>query len=48
MMRRLDKCWYRVLGVVHLWVVRRAQASYRREVLRHLRRHVGWQRPLLN
>ncbi len=34
MMRRVDRLWYRLLGVVNGWVVRRAQAHCRREMAR--------------
>ncbi len=48
MMRRLDKVWFRLLGVVHAWVQRRGQAHCRREKLRRLRRFLAWQKTHLN
>lgn len=48
MMRKIDKVWFRLLGVVHGWAVRRGQAHCRREKLRRLRRHLAWQRSYLN
>jgi hypothetical protein len=48
MMRRVDKYWYRVLGAVHGWVVRRARAHSGREKMRRFRRYVAAQRAHLN
>ena len=48
MMRRLDKCWFRLLARVNGWVVRRARAHCRRETLRRLERELSWQKPHLN
>ena len=48
MIWRLDNLWYRVLGVVNGWVVRRARAHNRRELLRRFGRHVAWQKAHLN
>ncbi len=48
MIWRLDRLWFRVLGVVHRWLLRRFQAFCRRELLRRLRRQVAWQKPHLN
>ncbi len=36
--RALDKCWFRVLGGVHRWTIRRADAHCRREKHRRFRR----------
>ena len=41
-------CWFRLLGAVHRWVVRRAQAHCRRETLRRFRRQLAWQKAHLN
>ena len=48
MIRKLDKVWFRVLGVVHGWVLRRGVAHCRREKLRRLRRLVALQKAHLN
>ena len=48
MMRRLDKCWFRLLATVNGWVVRRARAHRRREMLRRLERYLASQKPHLN
>ena len=48
MILSLDRCWLRVLGAAHGWLLRGAQAHYRREILRRVRRHVAWQRAELN
>ena len=48
MMRRLNKYWFRVLGAMHGWVVRRGRAHCRREALRRLERHLEWQKAHLN
>jgi hypothetical protein len=47
-MRRLDRCWFRVLAAVNGWTVRHARAHCRREALRQLRRHLECQKPQLN
>ena len=48
MIRKLDKWWFRLLGKVHGWTVRRAQAHCRREKMRRLRRHMEWQKSQRN
>ena len=48
MIRRLDKCWIRVLRVALDWVCRHGHAHYRREAVRRLRRELAWQNPHLN
>ena len=48
MIRRLDKAWFRLLGVVHCWTVRCAEAHCRREQMRRLRQHLAWQKAHLN
>ena len=48
MMWRLDRYWFRLLGAAHGWVLRRAQAHYRRETMRRLRQHLAWQKAHLN
>jgi hypothetical protein len=48
MMRRLDRVWFRLLGAVHSWALRRGQAHCRREKWRRLRRHLAWQKAHLN
>jgi hypothetical protein len=48
MMRKLDRCWFRVLAAAHRWMVRRAQAHYRREKMRRFRKFLAWQKAHLN
>jgi hypothetical protein len=48
MIRKLDRYWFRVLGAVHGWVLRRAQAHCRREMVHRLERHLAWQKAHLN
>jgi hypothetical protein len=48
MIRKLDKLWFRLLGVLYCWAVRCAQAHFRREKLRRFRRHLAWQKTHLN
>ena len=48
MMQRVDKYWFRLLGAVHGWVLRRGVAQCRREKLRRLRRFLAWQKSHLN
>ena len=38
MIRKLDKLWFRVLGFIHCWTIRQAEAHCRREKLRRFRR----------
>ena len=44
MIRKLDRLWFRLLGRLHNWVVRCAQAHCQREKLRRFRRHQAWQK----
>ena len=48
LLRSVDKYWFRFLGVVHRWAVRRGQAHGRREKVRRFRRHLAWQNHHLN
>ena len=48
MIRQLDRCWFRMLAAGYYWILRRARAHCRREMLRRLRRHVAWQKAHLN
>ena len=48
MFRKLDKLWFRLLGLLYRWAVRRGQAHCRREKLRRFRRHLAWQTAHLN
>ncbi|HMP82595.1 MAG TPA: hypothetical protein PKA41_07795 [Verrucomicrobiota bacterium] len=48
MIRKLDKLWFWLLGVIHRWRLRRGQAHCRREKLRRFRRHLAWQKAHLN
>lgn len=43
MIRKLDKLWFRLLGVVHRWTLRRGVAHCRREKWRRFRKHLEWQ-----
>jgi len=48
MIRKLDKFWFRLLGVLFRWALRRGQAHGRREKMRRFRRHLAWQKAHLN
>ena len=48
MIRKLDRLWFRLLGVVHRWTIRRGQAHCRREKMRRFWRHLAWQNSNLN
>lgn len=48
MIRKLDKLWFRVLGFIHFWTIRQAEAHCRREKLRRFRRLMEWQKSNLN
>ena len=48
MIRKLDKLWFRLLGMVHRWTIRRGQAYCDREKLRQFRRFINRQNPRLN
>ena len=48
MIRKLDKSWFRLLGVIHRWTIRCAQAHCRREKERRFRRLMEWQNQHLN
>ncbi len=48
MIRKLDKLWFRVLGVVHRWTIRQADAYCRREKERRFQRLFSWQNHHLN
>jgi hypothetical protein len=48
MIRRVDRCWFRVLVLVSGWVDDRAQAHRRREMWRRFRRSLKRQRAELN
>ena len=41
MIRKLDKSWFRVLGVVHRWTIRQAEAHCQREKQRRFQRLMG-------
>ncbi len=38
MKRKIDRIWFRLLGVIHRWTIRCAQAHCRREKQRRFRR----------
>ena len=38
MIRKLDRFWFRVLGFIHCWTIRQAEAHCRREKERRFRR----------
>ena len=46
--RSLDKYWFRLLGVVHGWTIRQAEAHCRREKHRRFRRLMESNRAFLN
>ena len=48
MIRKLDKLWFRLLGALFRWTLRRGQAHCRREKMRRFRRHLAWQKAHLN
>jgi len=48
MFRKLDKFWFRVLGFIHCWTIRQAEAHCRREKQRRFRRLMAWQNNHLN
>jgi hypothetical protein len=48
MIRKLDKIWFRILGIVHRWTIRQAGAHCRREKQRRWRRLMAWQNQHLN
>jgi len=48
MNRTLDKFWFRVLGVIHLWTIRQAYAHCQREKQRRFKRLMAWQNHRLN
>jgi len=48
MIRKLDKLWFRLLGTVYRWILRRAKAHCRREKMRRFWRHLARQRPERN
>jgi hypothetical protein len=48
MIRKLDRLWFRLLGTVHRWAIRRGQAHCRREKERRFRHHLAWQNNYLN
>jgi len=48
MIRKLDTLWFRVLGVVHRWTIRQADAHCRREKERRFQRLMQRQNHHLN
>ena len=48
MIRKLDKFWFRVLGVVHRWTIRQACAHCQREKQRRFQRLMASSRNFLN
>ena len=48
MLRKLDKFWFRVLGVVHRWTIRQACAHCQREKHRRFQRLMASSRNHLN
>jgi len=42
MIRKLDKLWFQLLGVLHRWAVRCGQAHCEREKVRRCKRHRAW------
>lgn len=48
MIRKLDKLWFWLLGVLFRWALRCGQAHCRREKMRRFRRFLACQRSELN
>jgi len=48
MIRNLDKLWFRLVGVLFHWSLRRGHAHCRREKMRRFQRHLAWQKAHLN
>jgi hypothetical protein len=48
MLRKFDRFWFHVLGVVHRWTIRQAGAHCRREKERRFRRLMASGRSFLN
>jgi hypothetical protein len=48
MFRKIDRYWIRLLAVVNRWVVRRARAHCRREMVRRLEQHLTRPKAHLN
>ena len=48
MFQKLDKIWFQILGRVHRWTIRQAQAHCRREKNRRFRRLMAGLNPRQN
>lgn len=48
MIRELDRLWFQLLFALHRWLVQRAKAHSQREKVRRFRRHLAWQKSMLN
>ena len=48
MIRKLDKFWFRLLGVMYRWALRRGRTHCRREKQRRFRRLMARQKNFLN
>ena len=48
MIRKLDKLWFRALGIVHRWTIRQAVAHCQREKQRRFQRLMASSRNFLN
>ena len=48
MIRKIDKLWFRLLGVVHRWTIRQACAHCQREKQRRFQRLMASSRNFLN
>jgi len=48
MIRKLDKLWFRLLGMAHRWTLRRGRAHCHRQKMRRFRRLMARQNPALN
>jgi hypothetical protein len=48
MIRKLDKLWFRALGILFRWTLARGQAHCRREKQRRFRRLLASQKSILN
>jgi hypothetical protein len=48
MIRSIDKRWFRLLGKVHRWTLRKGKAHCQREKMRRFRHFLNSQNPRLN
>jgi hypothetical protein len=48
MILKLDRLWFRLLGMAHRWTLRRGRAHCHRDKMRRFRRLMARQNPALN